>query len=65
MQLEADLPCPGCKKKFKQKLSEMSPGKSKKCPHCSATIKFTGDDMRKLQKSIDDFDRYLKSLNKS
>lgn len=64
MQLEANLTCPGCKKSFKQKLSEMSPGKSRKCPNCDVIIKFSGDDMAKVQKSIDSLERELKSLNK-
>jgi Zn finger protein HypA/HybF involved in hydrogenase expression len=64
MQLEADLTCPNCKKKFKQKLSDMRPGNQRRCPHCHQSIRFAGDDASKIQKSLDNLERTIKNLNK-
>jgi len=50
---------------LQQKLSEMSPGKSRKCPNCGAIIKFTGDDLSKVQKSFDNLKDQIKNLNKN
>lgn len=48
-----DIECPKCKKKFKQKLSNTSPGKSRNCPYCNQKITFSGDDMNKTLKNIE------------
>ena len=65
MDIEIDLECPGCKKKFKEKIANMKPGGSTKCPHCKQEITFKGDDLTKVQKSIDDLERTIKDLNKT
>jgi uncharacterized C2H2 Zn-finger protein len=64
-KLEVDLSCPNCKKVFTAKIESMIPGKSTKCPKCSSVVKFTGDDGRKVQKALDDFERSLKNMSKS
>jgi hypothetical protein len=64
MDLEAEVTCPGCGKKFKQKIKEMVPGRSRTCPHCRVNIEFSGDDARKAQKALDDFQKSLKKLGR-
>lgn len=61
--LETDLNCPGCKRAMRIKVKEMVPGTSKRCPFgCGATIKFSGDDGRKLQGALDDLERTFRRL---
>ncbi|MCW7467799.1 hypothetical protein ND864_18920 [Leptospira levettii] len=60
MKLDVDVTCANCKKKTKTKVEKLIPGKSMTCPHCNATIVFSGDDGRKIQKSMDDFLKKLK-----
>lgn len=64
MKLEAEVECPGCKRKVKVKLEDVRPGRKKDCPSCSAEISFTGDDGRKAQKAIDDFEKSIKKMFK-
>jgi Zn finger protein HypA/HybF involved in hydrogenase expression len=64
-KLEVDITCPNCKKVYTVKVESMIPGKSTKCPKCSSITKFTGDDGRKAQKALDDFERSLKNMSKS
>ncbi len=64
MKLEVDVECPSCKRKMKVKVQDMRPGKKKNCPSCRAEISFTGDDGRKAQKAIDDFEKSLKKMFK-
>jgi len=64
MKLEADIECPGCKRKIKVKVVDMRPGRTKNCPRCRAEISFTGDDGRKAQKAIDDLEKSLKNMFK-
>lgn len=61
MDLEADINCPGCKRKIKIKVKEMVPGRNKTCSYCRAEIQFSGDDGRKAQKALDDFEKTLKN----
>lgn len=65
MDIELDIPCPSCQKKFKEKARNIKAGNSKICPHCKKTIKYEGDDLSKIQKSLDDFERSLKKLSKT
>jgi len=57
MKLESEVQCPSCKRKMRIKAEEMIPGKKKTCPSCREEIAFSGDDGRKVQKAIDDFER--------
>ena len=64
MKLEADVSCPSCGRKFKQRVGEMRPGRSRRCPRCNADIRFTGDDGSKVQKAVDDLEKTIKNLNR-
>ncbi len=63
-KLQFDLQCPNCHRKFKQKVEDVRPGKSRRCPHCGTEIEFTGDDGRQVQKAVDDLNRTLKRKSK-
>jgi hypothetical protein len=64
MELKVDVTCPGCKRTFKQGLRAMRPGGSTTCPHCRASIQFTGDDASKVQRSVDDLNKTIRDLNR-
>jgi uncharacterized C2H2 Zn-finger protein len=64
-KLQVDLECPNCHREFKQKVDDMRPGESRRCPHCGTMIKFTGDDGRQVQRAIDDLERTLKNMSKT
>lgn len=55
------ITCPECSNKIKKNLRELSPGKEVSCS-CGFTVSFTGDDLRKTQKSLDDLKKALKSF---
>jgi hydrogenase maturation factor HypF (carbamoyltransferase family) len=61
-KLEIEIACPECNREFKQRVEDMRPGKSRKCPGCGVEIKFTGDDGRKAQKALDDLNKSLGKL---
>lgn len=63
-KLEADLPCPNCRRKFRQRIEDMVPGRTRRCPFCAIEIKFTGDDGRKAQRALDDLERTFKRLGR-
>ena len=63
-KLEADITCPNCNRKFKQRVEDMRPGRSRTCPSCGSTINFTDDDGRKAQKALDDFEKDIKKIGK-
>lgn len=62
MKLEVDISCPSCKRKFKQRLGDMRPGNTRKCPGCGKVLHFDGDDMSKTQRAVDDLERELKKI---
>lgn len=64
MEIEFAITCPNCRKKFRQKLSGMKPGETANCPHCKEKVLFVGDDFSKIQKSLNDIERAVKSLDK-
>ena len=64
-KLELDIDCPSCNRKFKQRVADMRPGRSRSCPHCACQINFTGDDGRKAQKALDDLEKSLKKLGRT
>jgi DNA-directed RNA polymerase subunit RPC12/RpoP len=63
-KLQIDLKCPNCHRKFKQKVEEMHPGRSRRCPYCKTMIEFTGDDGREVQKAVDNLERALKRMSR-
>lgn len=63
--IKIEISCPKCNRKFKEKVKNIRLGKSRRCPFCSAIIEFKGDDMRKIQKEFDDFEKTIdKSFSK-
>lgn len=60
MELSTKIRCPNCKKEFEVKVREMIPGRKSACPHCKSSIRFTGDDGRKVQGALDDLEKTLK-----
>ena len=65
MKLEFDVTCPHCKRKFKQRVEDMAPGRSRQCPHCGITVNFTGDDGRKAQQAVDKLEGQIKKLSRT
>ena len=61
--MEVNIPCPLCHKSFSVRSEEIGPGKAHACPHCRATIKFEGQDLRKVQQSIDQLTKELGSAS--
>ena len=64
-KLAFDLQCPKCHRKFRQKVEEMQPGKSRRCPYCGTVIEFTGNDGRKIQKAVDSLARSLRRASRT
>lgn len=64
MKLEVDIECPGCKRKLKIKVENMRPGQKMRCLSCNSEIRFSGDNGRKAQRAIDDFEETLKKMFK-
>lgn len=64
MRLHFDLPCPCCKRKFKEQASRIRPGNRKTCPHCGTDIVYQGDDVSGLQRSVDDLEQTFKNFNR-
>lgn len=62
MKLTMDIECPGCKRNVKVRVEEMRPGGRKRCA-CGSVLKFEGDDGRKAQRALDDFEKSLKKLS--
>ncbi len=52
--INVDITCPSCKRKVRVALVKMKPGDKFECPVCKANIRFEGDDLSKVQKSLDD-----------
>jgi len=62
LKLEADITCPSCKRKFKQRIEDMRPGNGRPCPGCGVDIRFEGDDGHRAQRALDDLQKSLKKL---
>jgi len=52
--IEIEMPCPRCGRKFPLPLEEMRAGEARACPHCGSTITFSGADGSKVQKALDE-----------
>lgn len=61
--LRIPIQCPGCKRKIEIPARTSAPGKVIRC-RCGAEITLKGDDMRKLQKSMDSIEAALRRLGK-
>lgn len=64
MQLELDIPCPKCKRKFKERVANVRPGNHKTCPNCGADIAYEGDDVSGLQRSLDKLEQTFQNFNR-
>jgi len=64
-KLQLELECPNCHRRFKQKVEDMHPSRSRRCPYCNTTIRFTGDDGRRVQIAVDDLERTLKRMSRT
>lgn len=62
--LEVKISCPNCEGIVRIKVKDMVPGRSKPCPHCQVSFKFTGDDGRKAQRALDNLERTLKKFGR-
>ncbi len=62
--LETKVGCPNCHHQIRIKVKEMVPGRIRHCPYCQTEIRFSGDDGRKTQKELDDFEKSLKDLSR-
>ena len=50
--MEADIPCPHCHKRIAVQFEHIVPGNALACPNCGATIRFSGQDLNRLQETI-------------
>ena len=50
--MEANIPCPHCHKRVPVRFDQIGPGKILLCPNCSATIRFSGQDLSQVQQAI-------------
>ena len=57
------ITCPECHRKFKKPLQNIAPEQEESCS-CGYTVKFGGDDVRELQKSLDSLKKTLSSFGK-
>lgn len=64
MDMQIDIECMKCKRKFQRKLKNLTPGRTIKCPACGAAITVEGDGFRKAQASLDRLERDMKNLSK-
>ena len=62
-EMRVDVRCPCCGHRASNRVREMVPGRSKRCPHCSTMFEFSGDDGRQTQRALDDLERTLKRLS--
>lgn len=62
-KLEFDIECPNCHRTIRVRVEDMRPGKSTKCSSCGTILEFTGDDGRKIQKSLDDLERTIVDIS--
>ncbi len=63
--LDVDIPCPECRKKFKMKLHEIRNGAKVTCPKCKKVInlKVEGDDLTRPDKELNKLLDNLKDIN--
>lgn len=62
-ELKLPIPCPRCRRTLKRRMRDTPPGTVVKCV-CGATIKVGGDDVRKVQRAMDDLFKQLGKLGK-
>jgi len=55
--------CPQCSRNHRYALGGLPPGAEKQC-ECGYVVLFSGDDLRKMQRSLNDLHRILRSLGR-
>lgn len=63
-KLTVELTCPKCEAVFRQVLEDMSPGVTRRCPHCGVDIQFAGDDGHEVQRAVDKLEQTFKDLSR-
>ena len=63
-KLFLEVECPSCRRKIPIRVEEMVPGGSRRCPSCDATIRFGGDDGRRVQRALDDLERSINEISR-
>ena len=53
MTMECRLPCPACAESMAVPLADMTPGRSRACPHCGHVVTFSGQDAGQAQRILD------------
>lgn len=61
--MEANIPCPHCRKSFCVPFNRISPGGICVCPDCGASVKFAGQDASKVQQVIDQLTRQVENVS--
>ena len=68
MEIDIEITCRKCNRKFKHPMKKMKPGNSCTCPACKSKIVFTGDGLGEaadsINKTIDDIKKTFNDLNK-
>jgi len=61
---EISIPCPGCKRVNKATLKQVQSVSQIRCSGCGKTIRIDkkGDDLSKVSRAMDDFERSLRKL---
>ncbi|MBE0595666.1 MAG: hypothetical protein IH614_00190 [Desulfuromonadales bacterium] len=57
MDLSIDYQCPACGKVLPLKLTEVAPGKLRKCSSCSTPVVLTDGGLQSLQRQLEEFCR--------
>jgi DNA-directed RNA polymerase subunit RPC12/RpoP len=54
-KMTSEIICTECGKPFTEKVSNLRPGYSRKCPNCGVLIEFAGDNVaQKIRKALGD-----------
>jgi hydrogenase maturation factor HypF (carbamoyltransferase family) len=61
---ELEVPCPGCGRKFKQRLSGLNHHHRIACPHCGKAIEISGDGADKAQAELKKLEDMFKKLGR-
>ncbi len=59
-----EIPCPQCGHKFQATLGQVEKGEKVICPNCKSTIVLKDDFSKQIEKSIKDFQRNIKNINR-
>ena len=57
------IACPECSRRHKRPLRHVAPGSEFRCS-CGFSMTFRGDDLRRVQRELDNFKRTLQAFGK-